>query len=262
MIEEEYDLAFSFAGEHRQYVEEVKYECEKLGLKVFYDRDKNNEWWGQNFISKQREVYGEKTRHFVPFISPEYFDKSIPLDEFEAAMQTALEKRNAYILPVVIGNTKIPKDKLHPQIHYLKAEEYTPKTLAQEFYQKIKGAAQAPKSIGRIIDDAISLRTPRLTPKTFSKYKEREATLKYLSEQFQQNLPKLEKYDLVGTAQFNESSIRIRVEDQGKTVCGLNIFNADSMSEAALGFNRDHQSFSAHNNYQGFIRPFFDTKKR
>jgi len=45
-----YDLAFSFAGEHREYVEQTKNACEQLGLSVFYDRDKNNEWWGKNFI--------------------------------------------------------------------------------------------------------------------------------------------------------------------------------------------------------------------
>ena len=48
--EDIYDLAVSFAGEHRTYVERTVRACEALGLHVFYDRDKNNEWWGKNFI--------------------------------------------------------------------------------------------------------------------------------------------------------------------------------------------------------------------
>jgi len=79
-----FDLAFSFAGEHRDYVEQTKNACERLGLKVFYDRDKNNEWWGKNFIAEQRRIYGALTRYFVPFISTEYWylAKPIPFDEF------------------------------------------------------------------------------------------------------------------------------------------------------------------------------------
>jgi hypothetical protein len=86
-----YDLAFSFAGEHREYVEKTKDECERLDLKVFYDRDKNNEWWGKNFIMEQRKVYGSQTRYFVPLISTEYFTRPIPTDEFQAAMMTGCQ---------------------------------------------------------------------------------------------------------------------------------------------------------------------------
>lgn len=260
MTEKEYDLAFSFAGEHRQYVEKVKHECERLGLKVFYDRDKNNDWWGKNFISEQRQIYGQKTRHFVPFISPEYFDKPIPSDEFESAVFTSLEKGSDYILPVVIGRAKIPAGKLPPQIHYLKTENYTPATLAQEFSKKLGRHAYTPRSIDKIISEAASLRSPRLTPVTFSKYKEKRAILKYLSEQFTNNLPKLEECNLIGTVQTDESSVRIRIEDRGKTVCGLNIFSADGMGEATIGFNTDHQSFSS-NSFQGLITPLFDTER-
>ncbi|GAB3498926.1 hypothetical protein [Amycolatopsis cihanbeyliensis] len=31
---------FSFAGEHRSYVEHTKLACERLGMLVFYDRDR------------------------------------------------------------------------------------------------------------------------------------------------------------------------------------------------------------------------------
>lgn len=38
-METEYELAFSFAGEDREYVEAVKTACENLGLSVYYDKD-------------------------------------------------------------------------------------------------------------------------------------------------------------------------------------------------------------------------------
>lgn len=53
MEEKEYDIAVSFAGEQRSYVAQTVAACKALGLRVFYDRDKNNEWWGKNFIREQ-----------------------------------------------------------------------------------------------------------------------------------------------------------------------------------------------------------------
>jgi hypothetical protein len=37
-----YDIAVSFAGEHRDYVEQTVRACGELGLRVFYDRDMSN----------------------------------------------------------------------------------------------------------------------------------------------------------------------------------------------------------------------------
>jgi hypothetical protein len=72
-----YDLAVSFAGEQRTYVEQVVRACQRRGLRVFYDRDMNNEWWGKSFIREQRKVYSSRTRFFVPFLSSEYLAKPI-----------------------------------------------------------------------------------------------------------------------------------------------------------------------------------------
>lgn len=259
-MNEEYDLAFSFAGEHRQYVEDTKVACEKLGLRVFYDKDKNNDWWGKNFISEQRKVYGSRTRYFVPFISPEYFLKPIPSDEFESAMWTAAQKGNEYILPVVINGAKIPSDKLHPHTHYLKAENYAPEELAQELFTKVKDSPQDSEAIAKVVGHAFALAMPRLTPRTFSKYKEAEVALAYLSDQFSQHIPRLEQMDLVGTVKTGESGTQVRVEDEGETIFGLNIFPAEGMGEACIGFNLDWRNFST-NSYHGTAQPFFDKER-
>ncbi|MGW7271133.1 hypothetical protein ACWGH5_11485 [Streptomyces sp. NPDC054864] len=110
----EYDLAFSFAGEHHQYVEETKLACAELGLKVFYDRNLSNEWWGSSFIRAQREVYGHgRTKYFVPFISDEYFRKPIPADEFTAAMWEDVQRAGGCILPVVTDGGALGVAPLH-----------------------------------------------------------------------------------------------------------------------------------------------------
>jgi hypothetical protein len=58
-----YDIAVSFAGEQRPYVEATVNEAKKLGLRVFYDNDMNVEWWGKNFIVEQRK--GVRRGHTV-----------------------------------------------------------------------------------------------------------------------------------------------------------------------------------------------------
>jgi len=77
----EFDLAFSFAGGDREYVAGTKAACDRLGLRVMYDEDMTNRWWGENFIAEQRRMYGGRALFFVPFLSTDYFRRTIPPDE-------------------------------------------------------------------------------------------------------------------------------------------------------------------------------------
>jgi hypothetical protein len=175
MTEEQYDIAVSFAGEQRDYVSRTVDACKQLGLNVFYDKDKNNEWWGKNFIRQQRDVYSSKTRFFVPFISSEYLSKPVPMDEFEAAMMTAVKQGEGYILPVLMGDAEVPPDLLHPHIGYLRAEDFTPEALAQELQKRVGASEQAgtaPTEIGPVVEHALELRMPKIVPSSWSKYEE------------------------------------------------------------------------------------------
>jgi serine/threonine protein kinase len=137
--EYDYDLAFSFSSESRDYVERIKRECEGLGLRVFYDRDLSARWWGANFLRELRRVYSQLARYFVPFISAGYFRQPVPADEFEVAMWTDVMRGGGYILPVVIGDVDIPPDRLPPHRHYLTAADYTPAQLARQMLDKVRG---------------------------------------------------------------------------------------------------------------------------
>jgi len=263
-MEETYDLAFSFAGEHRQYVEAVKNEYVKLGLRVFYDKDKNNDWWGKNFISEQRAVYTGKTKYFVPFISPEYFSKPIPSDEFESAIWQSLQKGDdPYILPVKIGSANIPAEKLHPTVHYLKAEDYTAAELAKQMYQKVKGeSAPAPKKVRDILDEALDLPIPHIAPRNYSKYEAAESLLEYIAQKFQQNFPKLQAEGYAPVVRKNDNSVKILVEHNGKTLFVANLFFSN-MGDNQIGYNFDaHQMMANANSQNGYIEPQYDKETR
>jgi hypothetical protein len=140
---EDFDVAFSFARPDRDYVERTRRACRRLGLRVMYDRDFSNHWWGENFLVEQRKIYGSRSHFFMPFISEAYFQRRIPADEFAAAMWADVERGGGYILPVLIGGVRVPPHLLPRHLGFLKAEDHTPERLAAELLRKVTRAKAA-----------------------------------------------------------------------------------------------------------------------
>jgi hypothetical protein len=255
----EYDLAFSFAGEHREYVERTKTACERLDLRVFYDRDMTIEWWGKNFIREQRKAYGARSLYFVPFISDEYFRKPIPSDEFETALQASIQKRDEYILPVLIGRPTVPPDLLPPYTHYLEAENYTPERLAGEMHNKVmmaKREHRGSREITTIVGGETNLRLPKVVPAGFSKYQEMRAVLQLLGDRFESAVRELGSAGYVGTVDRRPGSISIRVERSGETVYALDVRESTGR-DGTLEFGvNQHRSYG--NAYNATAQPYFD----
>lgn len=257
---ENYDLAFSFAGEQREYVEAAKVACEKLGLRVFYDRDMSIQWWGKNVIREQRKVYGSQTRFFVPFISTEYLAKPIPSDEFSAAMMTAVKQGDGYILPVLMGDVRVPPDLLHPHIQYLRADNFTPEQLAERLQRRVHGAesqGQQPREVASVVKEALEVRLPKVMPANFSKYRELQVVFGYLAAQFEAALPQLDSIGFVGTLNRREERLSIRVEHQGDTVYSLDIYKDGSFGDDKLTFGLGHHR-GVSSGINGWVEPFFD----
>jgi hypothetical protein len=61
----DYDVALSFAGEDRGYVEKVAALLRESGIKVFYDKFETVQLWGRNLADHLGEIYGKRSR-FVP----------------------------------------------------------------------------------------------------------------------------------------------------------------------------------------------------
>lgn len=255
-----YDLAVSFAGEHRDYVEQTVRACSELGLRVFYDRDMNNEWWGKSFIREQRKVYGSQTRYFVPFISTEYLSKPIPMDEFSAAMMTAVKQGDGYVLPVLMGDVRVPPDLLHPHIHYLRARDYTPELLAAQLHAKVRQAetsGQGARNITKVVQEAMELRLPKVVPADFSKYEELQASFQFLGDQFLAAAPQLRTRGFICTVDRTHDRIAIRIEHRGETVYALDIYRGGSMGDDKLTFGLGHHRGPS-SGINGWAQPFFD----
>lgn len=70
----EYDTALDFAGEDREYVEAVATHLKSYGISVFYDSFEKVNLWSNDLYTHLNEVYRNKARFCVIFIS-EYYQR-------------------------------------------------------------------------------------------------------------------------------------------------------------------------------------------
>lgn len=104
---EKYDIALSFAGENRPYVEEVATGLKTAGVSVFYDGFEKANLWGKNLIDHLAEIYAN-SRYVVMFISKEYIEKAWTTHERKHAQGRALFAQEEYILPARFDDTPVP----------------------------------------------------------------------------------------------------------------------------------------------------------
>lgn len=259
---DEYDLAFSFAGEDRSYVEKIKKECEVLGLTVYYDIDRRIDQWGKSFIGEQRKVYsGYRTKHFIPFISKHYFAKPIPTDEFRSALMEST-KRSNYILPIKLDDSKISVEYLHADTQYLKSSDYTPAQLAGALKYMVNRDTAPAKEVDQLLTDELDLPAPKITPRAYSKFEEAEALITYVGDKFEEHLTELRSEGYVPIVRQNGDSLRVMVERDGKTQFVLNLFFSVT-GDNQLGYNFARQQMMANaQSMNGFIDPDYNREER
>jgi hypothetical protein len=130
-----YDVALSFAGEDRPYVEQVAVNLRNFGVKVFYDSFEEVDLWGKNLIDHLQAVYQTKARFTVMFISEHYDRKVWTNHERKAAQARAFTESREYILPARFDNTEI--QGLYSTLSYIDLNKKTPAEFAQIICLKI-----------------------------------------------------------------------------------------------------------------------------
>jgi hypothetical protein len=131
-----YDVALSFAGENRAYVERVAEELSKTKVRVFYDGYEQVNLWGKDLYSHLDAVYRKQARFCVLFVSSEYRSKVWTNHERRSAQARALEENREYILPVRLDSTEL--DGLPNTIGYIDARSTPPEELAELIVQKLR----------------------------------------------------------------------------------------------------------------------------
>lgn len=166
----EFDAALSFAGEDREYVEEVAAAFKSVGIRVFLDSDYLSEFWGEDLIEFFDGVYRKRSRYALIFVSRHYADKMWPRHERRSALARALEQRTAYVLPVRLDDTEL--DGLRPTIGYAHANRLGIDGLVRAMQRKLANDPGIPGSSAKA--------TPRTERELQQLLRDRPAGWEYL----------------------------------------------------------------------------------
>lgn len=130
-----YQVALSFAGEQRQYIDEVARNLRARGVSVFYDDFERSELWGKDGAEAFYDAFSQRAAYVVMFISKAYVSKPWPRHERRAAFAQMIQAHREYVLPVRFDDTPVPG--LPDSTIYERAEDHTPAQLAAFIAQKL-----------------------------------------------------------------------------------------------------------------------------
>jgi len=139
----EYDVALSFAGEERAYVEKVAFILKTNKIKVFYDAFEEAKLWGKNLYEYLDEIYQRKAKYCIIFISKNYAEKLWTTHERKSAQERAFKDNEEYILPVRFDNTDIPG--IRSTVGYVDLHNKSPEELCDLIKQKLKDSQSKKK---------------------------------------------------------------------------------------------------------------------
>jgi hypothetical protein len=103
-----WDVALSFAGAQRSYVEQVAGALKARGLRCFYDADEQIELWGKYLAEELPAIYGEQAAAVVVFVSADYAARDWTRHERRAALTRAVRERREFVLPARFDDTPLP----------------------------------------------------------------------------------------------------------------------------------------------------------
>jgi hypothetical protein len=136
----EFDVALSFAGEDRSFVEKVAKVLRDANIRVFYDEYFTTEMWGEDLYVYLDAVYQTRSKFVAIFVSHAYAAKPWTNHERQSAQARALKERSAYILPIRLDNADIPG--LRPTIAHLDAQGMSGEQVAAMIMQKLGQSAE------------------------------------------------------------------------------------------------------------------------
>src|SRR6266700_282589 len=145
----DYDVALSYASEDRSYADVLATLLQREGVKVFYDKYEKATLWGQDLYIYLSNIYQNKARYCVMFLSQHYAAKLWTSHERQAAQARAFKEQSAYILPIRLDDTLIPG--ILPTTAYLTWHQETVEDVALAILEKLVDFS--PKSLQQWRDE-------------------------------------------------------------------------------------------------------------
>lgn len=130
-----YDFALSFAGEDRSLVEEIAEYLRLFQCTAFYDEWEKHTLIGEDLYTYLADIYENKAKYCVVFISKHYTNKRWPKHEKKFAFARDFADPSTYILPVRIDDSYcagIPET-----VGYIDAQKLAPSQIAILLLKKL-----------------------------------------------------------------------------------------------------------------------------
>lgn len=238
----DYEVAFSFAGEQREYVQAVYKYLASKGVKVFYDQDEtvSVETWGQNLVDYFNDIFTHKARFCVVFISQEYANKIWTNYERQVIQARGLVD-NGYILPARFDGTKLAGGV--DTTKYVNLAHLTPEDFGNIILRKIKSGPAPNKP------PEITFRTPRV-PKVFNPYKERELWIAAIADEITKRCEAITDPPTECTHLKHGEKDSLRIVVGGKVMYALDIERGGTGSDEGFSFSQAEGSSRMSGGYQ------------
>lgn len=161
--QKEFEIALSFAGEDREYVDQVANLLRESGVKVFYDLFEEVNLWGKNLYEYLSDIYMNKAIYTIMFISKSYDKKLWTNHERQSMQARAFQENQEYILPVRFDETPIPG--VLPTTGYISLKSKTPSEFVDVILKKLvtSGFTVPSELIRKSLFTTITI--PRVAPK-------------------------------------------------------------------------------------------------
>lgn len=132
-----YHIALSFAGEDREYVDQVAISLREHGVDVFYDKFEETNLWGKDLYGYLVDIYQNKALFTVMFVSEAYKNKLWTNHERKSAQARAFLESREYILPAMFDKeVEIPG--LLKTTGYISLKDLSPEEFAQKVIKKLQ----------------------------------------------------------------------------------------------------------------------------
>ncbi len=225
-----YEVALSFAGENRSYVQSVAQILQSKDISVFYDDFERVNLWGKDLVDFLDEVYRLRAEYCVLFVSSAYRQKAWTNHERKSALSRALNERGEYILPARFDDTKLPG--LTPNIAYIDLRDMTPKEFAELILQKIgKTSKEAPSK------KLPAFRIPRVQTESFNPFNAALVFMNQVRNEIEGRCNSISHLGVSVSTFGPDREQSIRVVAQGKTLYSFDMKLDETFGDATIMFH-------------------------
>ena len=141
-----WDVALSFAGAQRDYIDQVAQALKARGIRCFHDADEKVRLWGTHLAEELPRIYARESAVVVVFLSADYAGRDWTRLERRAAFSRAVAEAGVYVLPARFDDSELPG--LLPDVVTIDLRCYTPAQFADLIVEKLAELTISPSPPG------------------------------------------------------------------------------------------------------------------